>query len=255
MATKQCKRCFRELPIERFHRDGNAIRCTCKDCRNANTRACRQRGAYKVDAALKKIRDQRSLAKRKARKWWLEPTERAKRIATKTASRRAAGIGPKQFTDYWALNARQAWKYWLRVLAPDEWVAAYWMSIGEPWRNPRLSNARRFKIRYELDAEFNSKQRDKAQRINPERKAKIDLLSDGTITPQFIRSLFAATTHCPYCTVRMASRDKSLDHIEPLDPGLHTASNVCVCCKTCNTRKRRMPLAVFMQRYGSRRAA
>lgn len=255
MATKQCKTCLAEKPIGRFRADRGKIQNICKDCRNSHCKAARNAGAYKTNIALKRIRDQRQIAKRKASKCWLEPVERAKRVAAKIASRRAIGIGPKRRVDHWELNARQAWKYWLVVLAPDSWIAAYWESMGAPWRNPRLSCAEQFKIRYALDFAFNARERDKAQRINPERKAKIERLSDGTITPSFLRSLFAAAVHCPYCRCSMQSRDKSLDHIEPLDPGLHTASNVCVCCKTCNTRKRRMALAIFMHRYGSRHAA
>lgn len=237
----------------------------CKVCdrprKNANCRQGRASGGYKRDPERLRAAQKRLTAKRKAAKCWLEPSEREKRIAYKRARRVAMGAKPRPpdwgtggiGPSLWEQNARQAWKHWMCERASDEWVVAYYSA--KPWRNPRLSSAQQFKLRYELDAEFNAQQRDKALRINPQRKAKIERLSDGTITPGFLRSLFAAAKQCPYCGTDMGSYDKSLDHIEPLDPGLHAASNVCVCCKTCNVRKRRMPLDVFLQRHGYRRAA
>lgn len=256
MATKQCKSCKRELPIARFDRVRNAIRCTCKDCRNAATRKGRANGTYKPNPEKLRAARKRSTAKRKVAKCWLEPSEREKRIAYKRRYRAERGAKPKAPSvghDLWERNARQAWRHWFSVRASDEWISAYYAAT--PWRDHRLSKAQKFKLQYELDSEFNAKQRDKAQRINPERKAKVERLSDGTITPTFLRTLFAAAVSCPYCLVRMGSYDKSLDHIEPLDPGMHTASNVCVCCKRCNVRKRRMSVAQFMSRCESRREA
>lgn len=47
----------------------------------------------------------------------------------------------------------QAWRHWLKV-APDWWLAAYWETISEPWRNPRLSPTERYRLRYNHDSSF-----------------------------------------------------------------------------------------------------
>lgn len=63
----------------------------------------------------------------------------------------------------WALNARQAWHYWLHEKAPDGWVNDYFNAKGEPWFNPRLTNAERYKMRYSMDTQFNMKERMRRQ--------------------------------------------------------------------------------------------
>jgi len=56
-------------------------------------------------------------------------------------------------------NAREAFDYWIKVKAPDSWVAAYYKATGKPWSNPRLSESEQYRIRYRLDPEFNIKER------------------------------------------------------------------------------------------------
>lgn len=51
-------------------------------------------------------------------------------------------------------NARQAWKYWLSVRAPDWWLEQYYSALGKPWLNPRLSTGDRYAARYRHDPEF-----------------------------------------------------------------------------------------------------
>ena len=45
-------------------------------------------------------------------------------------------------------NARQAWKYWIQIKAPDNWVKRYWDAAGEPWRNRRLSESDLYRVKY-----------------------------------------------------------------------------------------------------------
>lgn len=67
-----------------------------------------------------------------------------------------------------------------------------------------------------------------------ERLARQD---DGTVTSAVLRAEFART-HCLYCANPMQTKDKQLDHMHPLAlGGLHSASNVLVCCASCNGRK------------------
>jgi hypothetical protein len=61
--------------------------------------------------------------------------------------------GPKAFQRE-IVEARSAWREWIKRRAPDEWVAAFYESSGMPWRNPRLSEAEAWKMRYRLDQTY-----------------------------------------------------------------------------------------------------
>lgn len=72
---------------------------------------------------------------------------------------------------------------------------------------------------------------------NTRRQATIDERSDGTVTSELIKKLFAVKI-CPCCDGYMERDDKVLDHIIPLKlGGMHSASNVTVMCWSCNSGK------------------
>jgi hypothetical protein len=56
-------------------------------------------------------------------------------------------------------NARQAWQYWLKEKAPDNWLDRYYPHTDKPWRDHRLSNAERYRLRYQLDLGFQIQER------------------------------------------------------------------------------------------------
>lgn len=63
--------------------------------------------------------------------------------------------------------------------------------------------------------------------------------SDGTLTKEVLANLYKQAISCPDCN-RMFSGlvKKSLDHIKPISKGgLHSESNVRICCLACNIRK------------------
>lgn len=69
---------------------------------------------------------------------------------------------------------------------------------------------------------------------------------DGTITAAVLRGEFART-HCPYCAEPMQTKDKQLDHMQPLSlGGMHSACNVLVCCEACNGRKSNLPFVDWL---------
>lgn len=71
------------------------------------------------------------------------------------------------------------------------------------------------------------------------RRPEVD---DGTLDKVTLRRLFATAKRCPYCWHQMKSKDKSLDHMEPISRGgKHSIGNVIVCCLRCNMRKRDLP--------------
>ncbi len=72
---------------------------------------------------------------------------------------------------------------------------------------------------------------------NSRRQSIIDQRSDGSITTEFMKQIFAVEI-CPCCDGWMDRDDKVLDHIIPLKlGGGHTASNVMVLCWSCNSGK------------------
>jgi len=64
----------------------------------------------------------------------------------------------RQPDSLWEKNARQAWQYWLKT-CPDWWVEQYYQATGKPWNNPRLNSTDKYRIRYQLDNEFQIKER------------------------------------------------------------------------------------------------
>lgn len=67
------------------------------------------------------------------------------------------------------LAAQEAWRYLLNVRASDEWVRRYFELRGDPWNNPRISAADKYRIRYAIDVEFNISERLRRQ-ITKKRK-------------------------------------------------------------------------------------
>jgi len=79
------------------------------------------------------------------------------------------------------INAKQAWQYWMRVKAPDEWMIAYYKSKGTPWFNPRLSEACRYRTRYRLDTEFNLKEKIRRQAAKAKKRDGIGEVIRGAL--------------------------------------------------------------------------
>jgi 5-methylcytosine-specific restriction endonuclease McrA len=75
-------------------------------------------------------------------------------------------------------------------------------------------------------------------RINQfNRKNKIKLLSDGSVTKQFILEIYD-TPNCYYCKKITPREIRTLDHKTPLNRGgMHNATNIVMSCKSCNFSK------------------
>ena len=80
--------------------------------------------------------------------------------------------------------------------------------------------------------------------------------SDGTVTSQALRSMFASAVDCPYCGCSLKGRRKSLDHIEPLaQGGTHSLRNLVICCWDCNQSKSDLGVAEWLTRVPAGRAS
>ena len=60
----------------------------------------------------------------------------------------------------------------------------------------------------------------------------------GSLTIAEINELFAAAKRCTYCDRPLKSREKTLDHVQPISRGgQHERSNAVIACSFCNTSK------------------
>lgn len=81
-----------------------------------------------------------------------------------------------------------------------------------------------------------------------ERKTKQRATSDGTVTDEFLKELYA-TEHCHYCTQSTSDEERTADHKIPLAKGgAHSANNLVMACWTCNSSKRDLTEEEFIER-------
>jgi 5-methylcytosine-specific restriction endonuclease McrA len=130
---------------------------------------------------------------------------------------------------------------WLKHSAPAPCVAAWCAGTGKPWNNPRFDSGEKFKVRYNCDDTFRAKEIIKAQNRKATRAERIAELSDGSVTPEALGSLFGEAKFCVYCVEPFKdSYDKTADHVDPLYlGGKHSMDNLVICCRSCNSRKGR----------------
>lgn len=81
------------------------------------------------------------------------------------------------------------------------------------------------------------------------------ILSDGSLTFDFLESLIYRSSQCPYCLDKITALDASLDHIIPLSKGgKHSAQNVVFCCHGCNRRKSSLSYSDWIEKLDSDQA-
>jgi 5-methylcytosine-specific restriction endonuclease McrA len=137
---------------------------------------------------------------------------------------------------------------WLRHNAPDPCVAAWYRATDKPWNNPRMTAGEKFKVRYNCDNVFRAKEILKTQTRKKSRARRIKLQSDGTLTAQSLGGLFADAKFCAYCMEPFKrSKDKTLDHVDPLYlGGKHSLDNAVVACVSCNSSKGKKSLVSWL---------
>lgn len=155
---RQCINCGEIKPLDQFEtrRDNKTasgyITSRCKPCRISHDKL--RRKEYRKSA---KGREQKFLedARRRARQAGFSTAEDylADRKAKK-AQAEAIRVEREK-----ARETREKSAVWRRVAPP-----CYWIGIGRPWDDPKLSEAEEFRIRYRNDPEFRLKQRIRVQR-------------------------------------------------------------------------------------------
>lgn len=219
--------------------------------------------------------ERRQMARNERRVWraiWVKkPSQRAKEHARLNQIRAA-----ERGADYKALvvsracrklkveraaakaAAKNAWRWWLSDGAPDDWMRRYYDAMGKPWRNPRLSSAEQYRVRYSLDKEFRARERQRAavkKMAHPEIEAaywnryrmRLVQQSDGTVTQAELGLLIAERSTCPYCGCRLRDENRAIDHMDPVSlGGKHSMANLIACCRSCNGRKAGKPFSEWI---------
>lgn len=77
-----------------------------------------------------------------------------------------------------------------------------------------------------------------------------DTVDDGTVTNEFMLSIYA-TTHCYYCKNFTDPSERTQDHRIPLvRGGAHSASNIVMACNPCNCKKHTMTDVEYLAKIG-----
>lgn len=253
-----CRHCGEIKPYDCFPID------SAKGKRRTRCNACKQAAALRVFAARPELRQAHNDRIRKRRDILRgDPEYRQRRRAWKRRYRaklqerglttngtpriQPVELSAERHTANGARRLRAGamrWRrQWLKTLAPDACVVAWYAATGKPWNNPRLTQAERWRVQYAADNAFRAKEVLKAQLRKESRRARIEAQSDGTVTPRTLGALFAAATCCTYCGAQLASTEKTADHVVPLvRGGMHAIDNLVITCSPCNTRKGRKTL-------------
>lgn len=131
-----------------------------------------------------------------------------------------------------------AWKNHLK--ANPGASARYFKSIGQPWRNPHLSDRCKYAVRYRLDLEFRLGEINR----NTWRKKELAARNDGTVN---FRKLMRERKTCPYCGTKITKENAVADHMDPVKHGgANGQHNLTICCRSCNTRKAGRPFVEWL---------
>lgn len=183
MAGMKCTGCGAVKDTAEFsanNRNKNGLRAQCKACCSADAKAYkatdRGKAAWKVYAATPERREKarvhargRSKAARRAER------ERAAAKQGRTlppqGRKRLHPVGFNEICldDLAERNARQAWKYWLKVKAPLVWLREYHKQPGAV-KTTRLRESEVYRIRYRYNPEFQIAERIRRQ-INKKKKS------------------------------------------------------------------------------------
>lgn len=146
---RTCKDCGETKEIEQFHKNATTgyHGHRCLSCHVVVNRE--RRKAQKKKMPREKLLEEKRLnTKRRA--------EKEGRVYISAAERKSMAL--EAATDKLAeRNAYQAFDWWIRHKASDEIVSQFF--LDEPWKNPRLSEAEQWRIRYRLDNEFNAREK------------------------------------------------------------------------------------------------
>jgi 5-methylcytosine-specific restriction endonuclease McrA len=250
-----CIKCGQVKPYTDFRLDKRRgrRRGQCNDCWRAYMREASKRYTRKIvvrnNARLIELRkteegrEQIRANKRRARDRLV-----AKGLTTNGTIRIAPPRDPNASKQKIARQAvREHRGRWIREIAPDPCVSAWYAATGKPWNNPRLTQGERWSVRYRTDDVFRAREIIKVQGRKVIRSRRIAEASDGSVTKESLGALFAAAKWCTYCESPMTSTEKTHDHVRSLESGgAHSLENLVICCRSCNCSKGRKSLRLWL---------
>jgi 5-methylcytosine-specific restriction endonuclease McrA len=189
----------------------------------------RVRYPERVSNSLRKWRENNKDKITAYRREW-QQKERARRTAEKQADMNAYA------NEYYAKHKKRI---------KDNTLRAY-QSLTQGERDKkREEHTRRVRLRRRANPV-------KTKLDNAARRSRIKHVHDGTVTTQFLRELLIDTTHCPYCDELLDGNDQHFDHKQPIAlGGIHSQSNILLCCGACNRRKGSLPYEAWMERIAT----
>jgi hypothetical protein len=273
MTTRACNRCGEVKPLDDFRtvrvRSWSGPHSNCRDCERATPKrrivaptACskcgevRQPSEFAVGQGVcrkcarnrarrrspeSRQRDAAKEAHRQGKSYRTRAETRA-RTAERLAEQNARNVPTEA-------SMRDQFRTLLRRL-----FAQRCAEVGES------ADTLRYAARWKSSSDFRARERQRQQqfkhahpdavaRNGDRRKKRVALTADGTLTPRVVAALFAKASLCPYCAVDLDQSTMALDHMEPIARGgLHTLSNVVVCCRACNLEKRDLPYDQWLTR-------
>lgn len=123
----------------------------------------------------------------------------------------------------------------------------------KPWTDHTLTDAQRWKIRYELDPEWREKEY--ARLINQKMLRRYKMQTPG-VSGAEIKALKDAHHQCAYCAKPLTHQQKTVDHVVALSRGgLHEIGNLTIACGPCNRAKSNRDADEFRQWLANQRAA
>jgi 5-methylcytosine-specific restriction protein A len=257
---RKCAHCGNAMSVEL---QASAKYCSkkCKDAaEDPEKKKSRQRKYYEANKerlrAESRVRMSKLLsddgyrkkAAERSRTWEKENPEARKRWRRTENSRRSphnahVKLWRKLGLDYRKPRKHSAhvseWRKWCRSLSASD-AARYYKSIGQPWRNPYLTDRAKYAIRYRLDLEYRLGEINRASW----RKEELKRRDDGT---QSFWLLLRERKTCPYCGTRITKENACADHMDPLKHGgANGQHNLTICCKTCNSNKSGRPFVEWI---------
>lgn len=172
--TKDVSEFYSRIKNEKIHYERQCKKCkiayqTTPARRKAATERARNRTTAQRQEERRRIKERKGQVYRTAEELKLY---RAKKSKTHKES---------EMNKLAEINAKQAWRYWIRTKAPDKWMRQYYDALGRPWSNSRLSSGQKYKMRYRLDAEFQLKERMRRQLKKAERRDGVAELIRGAL--------------------------------------------------------------------------
>lgn len=262
--TKKCEQCGTE-----FRKAGDAKKYCSKKCKGAAKRKKaildgKQKTPDQIEksreharqyASLRRTTEQgRSAMRESTKKWKARNPEKVNASHRRRTQRRAEQEG----REYKPLHGRQlvaasykktraariAFRKFIDE-SSDEEVKCWYAAIGKPWLNPRLTQSQKWSVRYQIDLGFNASEKARLYAKKMRRKHGIAITDDRTASP----TLLIDARSCLYCGAKFNDRYKpTIDHLIPLiRGGTHSAANLVVCCRPCNSRKGKRDFLEFVQ--------